>query len=300
MSTVSAPDDLNFSKRESTSDSVRAQSEIQIKVSSRRKRFTEKGKSYLKELRGRGREKAYQQVETQDQFNAAHQAFHCLLDTNEKDESYRWYDVRDREFTDFRVRLCERIQRLERGSYRSQPSVVSSRTKMTSASRPSSHRSSMRSVSFARTESAAKAAKLRLELDFIDKENELKRLRLEKDYPIAVAEERAFQQILEEEKRPENNQNEQCVENKSNVVSHSLNPGAPSFTPSQENKECSINSAIAIPDQGVQPADIGITVNQLANLQVKQTELSSLILNQQRVSQLPVREPPTFSGDSFE
>ncbi len=65
MSTVSAPDDLNLSKRKSTSDSVRAQSDIQIKVSSRQKRFTEKGKSYLKELRGRDREKAYQEVKTQ-------------------------------------------------------------------------------------------------------------------------------------------------------------------------------------------------------------------------------------------
>ena len=97
-----------------------------------------------------------------------------------------------------------------------------------------------------------------------------------------MAEERAFQQIFEEEKRPENSQNKQCAENKSDVLNHSLNPGAPSFTPLQENKGSSIKSAIAIPDPGIQPADISITVNQLANLQAKQTELSSLILNQQK------------------
>ncbi len=142
---------------------------------------------------------------------------------------------------------------------------------MTSASKQSSHRSSSRSVSFVRAESAAKVAKLKVELDILEKENEFKRLQLEKDYAIAVAEERSFQQILEEEKTPENNQNKHCAENKADVINHSLNPGAPSFIPLQENKGSSIKSAIAIPDTGVQPADLSITVNQIANLQAKQT-----------------------------
>ena len=35
-------------------------------------------------------------------------------------------------------------------------------------------------------------------------------------------------------------------------------------------------------------------------LQAKQTELSSLIINQQKITKLPVKEPPVFSGDYFE
>ena len=46
--------------------------------------------------------------------------------------------------------------------------------------------------------------------------------------------------------------------------------------------------------------DIGIALEHLVSLQVKQTELSSLLINQQRAAYLPVKEPPVFSGNSFE
>ena len=39
---------------------------------------------------------------------------------------------------------------------------------------------------------------------------------------------------------------------------------------------------------------------EIVSLQAKQAELSSLIINQQKVSNLPVKEPPVFSGDYFE
>ncbi|XP_022790960.1 uncharacterized protein LOC111330383 [Stylophora pistillata] len=38
----------------------------------------------------------------------------------------------------------------------------------------------------------------------------------------------------------------------------------------------------------------------IISLQAKQAELSSLVINQQKISNLPVKEPPIFSGDYFE
>ena len=32
----------------------------------------------------------------------------------EKDASYQWFDIRDRELTECRIRICERIQALEK------------------------------------------------------------------------------------------------------------------------------------------------------------------------------------------
>ena len=43
-----------------------------------------------------------------------------------------------------------------------------------------------------------------------------------------------------------------------------------------------------------------VALQEIAKLQVKQTELSSLIAEQQRISSLPVQEPPTFGGSFFD
>jgi len=54
-----------------------------------------------------------------DAFNDAFKEYDDLLLTEkEKEDSYRWFDVRDREFTECRIRLCERMQVLERKSSR--------------------------------------------------------------------------------------------------------------------------------------------------------------------------------------
>lgn len=78
-----------------------------------------------------------------------------------------------------------------------------------------------------------------------------------------------------------------------------MNPNSPPFVPN------------TIPDNfGQQPANniqnfeqsssISFALNQLVNLQVQQTQLSSVPVNQQRIFHLPVKEPPTFSGNSFQ
>ena len=43
-----------------------------------------------------------------------------------------------------------------------------------------------------------------------------------------------------------------------------------------------------------------VTIQEIVKLQTRQTELSALIAEQQRISSLPVQEPPTFSGNYFD
>ena len=47
-----------------------------------------------------------------------------LVNEKEKEDSYRWFDVRDREFTECRIRLCERMQVLQRKSSRASSRVI--------------------------------------------------------------------------------------------------------------------------------------------------------------------------------
>ena len=49
---------------------------------------------------------------------------------------------------------------------------------------------------------------------------------------------------------------------------------------------------------GSSPSEV--VLQEIIKLQAKQTELSSLIAEQQRISSLPVQEPPTFSGSYFD
>ena len=64
-------------------------------------------------------EERFQLDRLKDAFNDAFKEYDELLLTDkEKEDSYRWFDVRDREFTECRIRLCERMQVLERKSSR--------------------------------------------------------------------------------------------------------------------------------------------------------------------------------------
>ena len=48
------------------------------------------------------------------------------------------------------------------------------------------------------------------------------------------------------------------------------------------------------------PGPSEVTFQEIVKLQTRQTELSTLIAEQQRISSLPVQEPPTFSGNYFD
>ena len=129
------------------------------------------------------------------QFNEAHRAYEELLDNEEeKNSSYIWFDSRDREFMDFRMRICQQIRKLENEekaavSVRSVPrSAISKRSKGSSAS------------SLARRiEVKAKSARLKAEKEFFDREIECKRFYLEKEIAINAAEEAVLDQLVLEE-----------------------------------------------------------------------------------------------------
>ena len=57
----------------------------------------------------------FQLDQLKDAFNDTFKEHYDLLLTEkEKEDSYRWFDVHDREFTECRIRLYERIQVMER------------------------------------------------------------------------------------------------------------------------------------------------------------------------------------------
>lgn len=338
MSIASAPEDLAPFLDEDLENVVPiAQSELNVKISKRKQKFSAKGKSFLKELRAKGKETAFRNLKRKldrikklredpqtelevleverneldslkDVFNQACYAYENLLDSSaEREESYQWFDVRDREFTEQRMKLCEQIQRLEKESLFTKSSASSShRSKIRSKS---SIKSSSRSVSQARADAAAKAAKTKIEMEFLERENELRRIQLEKEYALAKAEESAFKEILDEENKlntqtkreikPEDKEisPQQPTAVTTRIEKQEMNPNSPPFVPNTIPDNFGQQPAISM--QSFDPS-MSFAFNQLVNLQAQQAQLSSALVNQQRTFHLPVKEPPTFSGNSFE
>lgn len=135
MSIASAPENLaSFLDKDTDEDLENvvpiAQSELNFKISNQKQKFSEKGKSFLKELRAKRKETAFRNlkrkldhikklcedpqtelevlevernelVSLKDIFNQACYTYETLLDSPaEKEESFQWYDIRDREFTE--------------------------------------------------------------------------------------------------------------------------------------------------------------------------------------------------------
>ena len=352
MSVASAPEDLALFPNEKTVNKfektmpVVAQLEINMKRPSRKQKLSEKGKTFFKELKAKNRETAFQNLKRKldhvrklrenpdtelevleaerneldilkDALNEACYAYESLLDTlTEKEDSYWWYDIRDREFTEQRMKLCEQIQGLERKSLCTKSSTSSKhgsslQSKSSKGSKANSNSPSLRSVSQARAEAAAKAAKVKIEIEYLERENELKRIQLEKEYALAKAEESTFKEILDEESKLDKQAKQEIkTEDKETSfqnpitapmqsVNNKVNPDSLPFVPltipdvhSQQPANNATNSG--------QYSDLKLTLSQLINLRAQQTQLSSMLINQQRTFHFPVKEPLTFSGDPFE
>ena len=243
-----------------------------------------------------------------DEFNDAQKAYDDLLESpEEKDASYQWFDIRDREFTECRIRICERIQALAKISTRP-PSEKSRHSKKSSAR--TSRSSSSHRISLSLVDAAAKAAKLRAEMKLFDKERERRRLQLEKEIAIANSEEDAIKRIIDEDKlsiKEENKSLKQDLEPGTSAENFIKNgrdfPMDPNVSPFVSSN-LSESPQILLPpffssSQYVSP-DISATMREIVNPQAKQAELSSMIINQQKTTHLPVKEPPIFSGDPFE
>lgn len=348
MSVLSAPGDLvPVDDKENTDNPKQAsvtKSEYQYGSPHSKQKFSEKGKAFWKDVRNKNRESAFRKLKKKfdhikklcegpepnlealeaernkldslkEELNEAHHAYEELLDTLvEKEESYRWFDVRDREFLEKRMKICEYIQSLERSSYGSEKSVTSGHTSKTKSRKSDmSCKSSQYSLSLAKADASAKVAKAKIEMEFLEKETELKRLQLEKQYALAKAEENAFKEVLDEQLEL-NSQVEENVKIENTDAIPKTNPQVTTGSVKQEVKADStpfIPISIARDNNSSrkgQPAtpshdqtsSINLALNQLVDLQVRQTELNSQLIKQQRSFHLPVKEPPIFSGNPFE
>ena len=151
-------------------------------------------------------------------------------------------------------------------------------------------------------------------------EKELKRLQLEKEIAMAEAEERVCQKFIEEETKitknktePEFIQSVEPVNFPQNTIQDlpsdepkeepkfNLNYQTPPFVPQNPmmmQYPTPWPHVSQIPETQQDP--LSVTLQQLVNIQAKQIEITEKLTNQQNINQLPVKEPPVFSGDAFE
>ena len=134
-----------------------------------------------------------------DQFNEAHQAYHELLElSDDLEESYHWFDIRDHDYQQCRMRICEKIHGMKRECHK-EPSSISSRSKTTSSRSTNSSRLSTSSAHSRKIRAVAKAARLEAQMQFLDKETELKKLKILKELEMAKAERDAMKAVEDEE-----------------------------------------------------------------------------------------------------
>lgn len=247
-----------------------------------------------------------------EEFNDAHHDFHEFLDTeNDREASYRCFDVQDREFMECRLKLIEQIYAVEKASKGSRAKSVASGYSKTSKSSKSTHKTSSTrsSVRARRIEVATRKAQLEVEMNFLDQELQLKKLQLMKDISMANAEEDVMKRILEEDKLI----NTDCQGNRKPIsaveeiendnINHQIekkklskmNPNSSPFVPKMEFSDVkpTVDGHNKEKERGLSDS----TIRELINLQEKQTELSAIIANHQKISSLPVQEPPICSGN---
>ena len=198
------------------------------------------------------------------------------------------------------MRICERIQSFQRASYaESRSSIVKSRRSVTSKS--SSHKSSLCSVSLARANTAAKVAKAKIEIDFLERESELERIQLEKQYALAKAEEDTLD-ILDEESKPVVQiERETTLDERFKLspdettvpetIKNEMIPNSPPFVPKTPPEALPTQTSTQNCEQS---SNTNLALNQLINLQASQTELSSLLINLQKTFHLPLKSPQQF------
>ena len=194
------------------------------------------------------------------------------------------------------------------------------RTKASSVSRKSKA-SSSRPL---KLEAAVKTARLKTEMTFLERDNKIRRMQLTKEIAIAEAEEKAINDALVDEckeievkqepaktldqfapphipySRPF--QSRDITETKPKVTQ--INPqdkprNSPPKVPSQQQDNSAADQEIKAADSQVvltiyHQSPTQETFKELIRLQAKQTELGSLLIQQQRKLNLPSKEPPVF------
>ena len=174
-----------------------------------------------------------------------------------------------------------------------------------------SSRRSSSSIRSKRAKAAARAACLEVEMDFLEREAEYKRLVMLKEIAKAKAEEEAMRKIEEEEEEnfsavlksetliQDVTQNPapkiEPVESNTPKYEDNLNAGAPTFVPLRKLDTSQSKGGNAVQSPSVE--------NTGAETPIKKEDLSSvvkLIAEQQQMSLLPVQRPPVFSGNYFD
>ena len=321
----------------------------------RERKLTEKGKAYQLELLKRKRAAAYTSLSKKlqdaivilehstrleileierdaldvqkDEFNQAHMAYEELLDSQEDQEaSYHWFDRRDREFQECRMRICEKIQALERKS-NERSTVKSLRSESVTSKSTRSSLLSSASAHSRKVKAAAKAAKLEAQMQFLDQEAEAKKLRITKELAMANAERNAMKALEEEEQAAAARQRSMDARLRSIKTEETRRPVTPeqlglplrserslppvkselasSIVKSESPHGASTNPFYPSPwipqtEETRSPSASEAALQEIVRLQAKQTELSALITEHQKLSTLPVQEPPVFSGDFFD
>ena len=263
-----------------------------------------------------------------EDFNEAHRAFDEVIDSEkDKQDSYQWFDIRDRECFEVRAKLVGRIHTLEQIKPKSRPrSVKSNYSKGSKSSFPAGKTKASRSAM--KLEAAARTARLKAEMTFFKRDSEMRRFQLMKDIAIAEAEERAIKETLEQEQHDEIKQKTSIEldpsatpfvpelplnEPQETRVRENFDKGPPVLTKREENQDIKqesdpIGFQPFLPTQPIQDHNTNDpchespkeTLKELISLQAKQTELSSLLIQQQKRINLPAKEPPVFSGNAFD
>jgi len=229
-----------------------------------------------------------------------HNCYKELQDARELDEAHKWFELRDREHFECRFRINEALRCVEK-----QPS-----DKMSLISSKSSKRSSSSSVRSKRAaKSEAQAACLQVEMDFLEREAEYKKLVMQNELAKAKAEEETMRK-LEEEKRQEDFPPVWKHETPILDVKPKL---LPKVKPSETNP-LHVDSILNRKTSPFEPSN-GPVVGQViqageSSLHELKPEISGrtdeltavvkLVAEQQRMSLLPVQQPPVFSGDHFD
>ena len=119
-------------------------------------------------------------------------------------------------------------------------------------------------------------------------------IQLKKDIAIVEADEPAIREVLKEERQDEIKQD----------TTIKLEPNVPSFVPKlplYEPQDTHVKeSSDKKPLVAVQIDENAATFRELLSLQEKHTELSSMLVKQNQLNHLPVKEPPVFRGDPFD
>lgn len=165
-------------------------------------------------------------------------------------------------------------------------------------------------------EEAARAAKLQVEMKYLEHDTNLRRIQLEKEIALADAEEEAIRLAMNEQAEAssvarsntdmskESRESAPKTEIEAGMLatrhkSSTLRPEASSFAPMSSPVGAIVKQEQrAASEETTRPQDS--ILQQMVKLQAKKAELSAQFVSQQRASTLPAQEPPVFSGNYFD